>query len=43
MLCIGVYQPVTTSAYAQNDKAQPIKGGMQHWLFEKEILDDLLS
>lgn len=25
------------------NQAQPIKGGMQHWLFEKEILDDLLS
>lgn len=23
------------------NQAQPIKGGMQHWLFEKEILDDL--
>jgi hypothetical protein len=25
------------------NQAQPIKGGMQHWLFEKDILDDLLS
>ena len=25
----------------RTNRAQPIKGGMQHWLFEQEILDDL--
>ena len=36
MLCLGVYQPVATSAYAQNDKAQQYLRDAQRYNEEAE-------